>query len=137
VVVDYTGRPITAFPVSRYSGGALAAVAVSAAAATADAECPLDVYASLLAFERADEQERIDIACTPNDVAEFVIDLVLAPSCSAPDPHQIISEDEVNRRVRGIIGNLEETFGVTLDEETRANIRVDVIAIWEMGYHME
>ena len=98
VVVDYTGRPITAYPVKGFltstgkQAGSKAAVGVAGGAVvtgtarSASANNPIDMYTELLAAERAEQQERSENACEPDGVVEWVIDFLVAPSCIAPIP---------------------------------------------------
>ena len=146
VVVDYTGRPITAYPVKSFltsAGGKKAAAAGAAAVVvggsvrSANAQSPVDLYAELLAAERAERDARSEKVCEPDGVVEWVIDFIVAPSCIAPDPHQLISKNEVNERIKALTTTFAKKSGATLDPATRANIRADVIAAWGMGYRME
>ena len=149
IVVDYTGRPITAYPVKGFltstakQAGSKAAVGVAGGAVvtgtarSASANNPIDMYTELLAAERAEQQERSENACEPDGVVEWVIDFLVAPSCIAPDPHQLISVAEVNRRIAALEESFTRRAGVSLDVHTKANIRADVIAAWGMGYRME
>ena len=136
VVVDYTGRPITAYPVKKFlgAGGAVAAVGVSS---TASAHGPLNVVMEVYAKERAEHQARSEKACDPDSAIEWVIDFLISPSCIAPDPHELISRHELNQRINTAVAEITQTTGVILDTVTQANIRGDIIAIWGMGYRME
>ena len=148
VVVDYTGRPITAYPVKEFltsagskAGSKAAAgagvVLVGGAVGSANAQSPVDIYAELLAAERAEQQTRSEKICEPDGVVEWIIDFLISPSCIAPEPHQLISVDEVNRRIKALTRTFARRCGTSLDERTKANIRADVIAAWGMGYRME
>ncbi|MDC0176130.1 hypothetical protein OAJ60_04245 [Planctomycetaceae bacterium] len=142
LVVDYTGRPITAYPVKNFVKSAGSTTAAGAAvvigtARTASAKSPIELHAELLAAERAEQQMRSEKVCEPNGVAEWVIEFLFSPSCIAPDPHQLISVREVNLRSRALADELGWKNGVSLDKQTSDNIRVDVIAAWGMGYRMQ
>jgi nucleoid-associated protein YgaU len=45
-------------------------------------------------------------------------------------PESVASYDEVTTRAHQAVRRVEERLGIQLDEETRQNIREDVLAIW-------
>ena len=136
VVVDFTGRPITAYPVRKFlgAGGAIAAVG---AASEASAQGPINMVMEVYAQERAEHQTRRDKSCDPDSAIEWVIDFLISPSCITPDPHELIAREELNQRINNAVAGITKRAGVILDTTTKANIRSDIVAIWGMGYRME
>lgn len=135
IVVDFTGRPITAYPVNKFLGAA-GAVAVVGTSATANAKGPINTVIEVYTAERAEHESRIDEACDADSAIEWIIDFLISPSCTARDPHEVISRGELNQRINKVINDITRKSGTILDAETKANIRTDIIAIWGMGYRM-
>lgn len=136
LVVDFTGRPVTAFPVDKFLGTAALAVGVGSAGSASASEIPSPVQAAY--SEEAETREsRIDRACEPRNWAEWVIDFLVSPSCISPDPQELISSAALEERIWHVIYRIEKETGYTLDKETRENIAEDVRRIWGMGMSMD
>ncbi len=76
---------------------------------------------------------QIDAACERGDWLEWAIDFVFSPSCTALDPHEVISTSALEARADAIIERIERKAAFKLDSETRENIREDVRRIWHRG----
>lgn len=135
IVADYTGQLITAFPTRQFLGAAAGVAVVASGAADATAAGPIAAVSAAYATEREAQAQRADAACTPDGVIEWLVDFLIAPSCIAPEPHQLISPAELEQRItRAITGIVAQTG--PLDHATRQSIRADIIDIWGMGYRM-
>lgn len=139
IVVDFTGRPVTAFPTKAFVTGRPAAAAAAGAAGgvvAAVPEIPTPVQAAYAA-EAEERQARIDAGCEPRDWVEFVVDLLVSPSCTALEPLELISEFQLELRISAAIRQIEKETGFTLDPETREHVRTDVRRIWGHEYGTE
>lgn len=120
VVMDYTGRLLTAYPVSRYltaGAGALSAAAVMSTVS--------DAYAS----ETEARDAWYSAGCDPTGPVDWLIDFLVAPACIAQDG---LARPMVEQRAGLVIGHIERKLRKPLDRSTRDNIRADVLSIW--GY---
>jgi hypothetical protein len=130
IVVDFTGRPVTAFPVEKFVAGSAATPAGAAFGflfGLTEVPTPVqDTYAA----EAEERQKRIDGACEPDGWIEWVADFLLSPSCTTLEPHELISKSELEDRVQAAVGNIEAETGFQLDHETRDHVREDIRRIW-------
>ena len=132
IVVDFTGRPITAFPVDKFLGAAVLAVGAGTAGTVSASEIPSPVQ-DAFAKEAEAHESLIDRACEPKNWVEWIIDLLVSESCSTPDPEELISNAALEQRIAKVIERIEKETGFTLDKETRNNIAEDVKRIWGRG----
>jgi hypothetical protein len=132
IVVDFTGRPITAFPADKFLGAAVLAVAAGTAGSASASEIPSPVQ-DAYAREAETYESLIDRACEPTNWVERVIDFLVDPSCIAPDPEELISNAVLEDRIQQVIDRIEKETGFSLDKETRENIAEDVKRIWGRG----
>ncbi len=132
IVVDITGRPQTAYPVEKFMGAGVAAVAAGSAGIASAAEIPTPVQEAY-ADEAAFRESLIDRACEPKNWAEWVIEILLSPTCSGLDPQEVISSGELEQRIAAVVTRIEKQTGLSLDRQTRRNVSTDVKRIWYMG----
>jgi hypothetical protein len=128
VVVDFTGRLITAYPVEKFVSGAAVAGAISSTASAGASELP-DVVKQIYAEEAGAAQKRIDRACG-NSVLAYVVDFLVDPTCTGLDPQELISDAGLEKRIFAAIARIESQLGLILDDETRQNIREDIGRLW-------
>jgi hypothetical protein len=132
IVVDFTGRPITAFPVDKFLGVAVVAVGAAAPGIASASEIPLPVQEAYA--KEAEARESLEnAACEPRNWLEWAVDLLVSPSCISPDPHELISNAQLEQRILEVITRVGQETGFTLDQETRDNIAKDVRRIWGLG----
>ena len=85
------------------------------------------------AAEAETRESLIDRACEPRNWAEWVVDLLVSPSCISPDPQELISPGALEKRIQDVISRIEKEAGIALDAETRQNISADVKQICGLG----
>jgi len=83
IVVEFTGRPVTAFPVDKFLGAAVLAVGAGTAGTVSASEIPSPVQEAY-AEEAETHESLIDRACEPRSSVEWTIELIVSPICSAP-----------------------------------------------------
>jgi hypothetical protein len=117
VVVDYTGRVITAYPVKEFFKGALAVTAAIMVSAVEDA------YAA----EEETREERDERVCDGTWIIHPLVDWLIADSSCYPDPPPAsLAEAQANFALRRI----EAELGFALDDATREAVLEDVRSIW-------
>jgi hypothetical protein len=128
IVVDYTGKPLTAFPVREAGKSTVKATATAIAAVLA----PSMMLANLeeaYAAEAQKREERQEDLCGPHGLIDWVIEILVSPSCSAEPP----SRRYVLERYERLIARVETELGTPLDDHTKASVRSDVFALWGWG----
>jgi hypothetical protein len=137
IVVDYTGKPITAYPVEKFFGAAAIATGVLLTPSTSEADVPRvaaveDAYAA----EQQAFEERMQRANERADGPWYVQVFDVLTFDSSPvsvDPQEASSPGEVTARANAAVQRIESSVG-SLDGETEENIRKDVRRIW--GYYV-
>ncbi len=132
IVVDITGRLQTAYPVERFFGAGVIAVGGASAGTASAADIPSPVQETY--GDEAEYRESLmDRACEPKNWAEWAIELLLSPTCTALDPQEVISSQDLETRIAEAILRIERETGYTLDPQTRRNVSDDIKRIWMMG----
>lgn len=106
IIIDFTGRPITAYPVDKFFGGAALAVAITSSASSAEASEMPDIVKQVYAGEAQASQERIDRACG-NSLFDYVLDFLIDPTCTGLDPEEMISDEHLEKRIDLAIAKVE------------------------------
>jgi len=131
VIVDYTGKPITAYPVEKFFGAAALTGGVTMALeGEAEAAPVVDVVQQVYAEEEQAVNDRIEAACAPKNAVESILDFIFDPSCIAPDPHELASGGTVEARANAAVQRIEARLNIQFDGETAAGIKEDVRRIW-------
>lgn len=133
VVIDFTGRPITAYPVDKFFGGAAIAVAITATGSTAEASEMPDIVKQIYSEEAEEAQKRIDRACG-NSLFDYVLDFLIDPTCTGLDPQEMISDENLGKRIDSAIARVEKELGLKLDDATRGHIHDDIGKLWGRWY---
>ena len=136
IIVDFTGKPITAFPVEKFVGTA-GALAITFTAATSQADVPRvraveDAYTA----EHDEAERRQDNACdraSGGTVGKIIDFLTFDSTCSGSDPAELISPGEVSDRANSVVAHIEAGTGISLDKDTQDSVREDVRQIWGWG----
>ncbi len=142
LVVDYTGRPLTAFPVSSFykttakaaakKGASKTGKAAAGAAAVLSAEVVLDAVDEAYAGELYERHLREEDQCAPQHWSDIIVDILGGSSCSADLD---TSREDAERRASHVIRQIEKTAGA-LDEATKEHVRQDVYAIHGLLYEL-
>lgn len=136
IVVDFTGKPITAFPVEKFLGaGTAGAVLLTASQSQADVPRVAAVEETY-ATEEETVQERQEKACdraSGGMIFKIIDFLTFDSSCTAVDPQELVSAGEVEARANAAVQTIEARLGFTLDKATQDSIREDVRRIWGFG----
>ncbi len=135
IIMDFTGRPITAYPVKEFFGASAIVVTL---ATSSEAQVPMvkvvqDVYMdeaethylrySLILKERQS---------TMGEIIDFIFPLPV--EALGLDPQEVAPEKFVRERARKAIIKIETSLGGKLDEETKENIIIDILSIWGWYY---
>jgi hypothetical protein len=136
IVVDYTGRPISAFPVPEFYGAA-GAVAVLLTASTSQADVPrVKAVEDTYAAEYAEAERRQEAACDRASggwIGKTIDFLTFDSSCTAVDGPELIRAGELNARANQAVQTIEARTGTPLDDQTQSAVREDVRRIWGWG----
>ena len=109
---------ITAYPVKEFFKGA---VAVTAAVVVSAVE---DAYAS----EQDTREERDEEVCDDHTIIHPLVDMFLFDASCAPDAPPAARGEA---QARAALRRIESGLGFDLDDATRANVREDVLDIWD------
>jgi nucleoid-associated protein YgaU len=149
IVIDFTGRPVSAFPIAKEvvgkAGGAAAALAIAVHLFSADGAYAATAVQNTYAEEADDYQRLYDNAIfqRTGGWAGEAIDIGLCMAtlsilgCSSTAggllPENVAPRSAVMVRANEAVQRAEMRLGMTLDEETRQGIREDVLTIWRYG----
>jgi hypothetical protein len=137
IVVDFTGKPITAFPVKQFLGtGVLGAVLLTSATSSADVPRVAAVE-EVYTAEQTTADSRLKSANDRGNggwVGEIIDFLTFDSSPTSVDPQEVASTGEVEARANTAVQKIEAKVGFRLDEETEDEVRKDVRRMW--GYYV-
>lgn len=119
-VVDYTGRLLTAYPVSNFITASVGMTIAAKLLGAVD-----DAYAAEIEARDA----RQDAACKNATPVDWLIDFLVAPNCIGLDR---IKRSRAEERANVVIDRIERRIGRKIDRMNRKSIRTDILAIW--GY---
>ncbi len=132
VLVDYTGRIVTAYPATK----ALPTLGVAILATTSETQAstlgPIEIVQEVYAEEKRAQLERIGKACEATNIVDWLLDFFLDPECISPDPQELITFEELESRVAHNLLLISERTTASIDSETEKGIREDILEIW--GY---
>ena len=129
IIVDFTGRPITACPVGKFYAGAAVAVPYYAASSSDEASELPDPVKKIYAEEADAAQKRFHHECG-NSLFDYVLDFLTGPTCIGLDPQEMITDKDLAKRIGAAIAKVESQVGFKLDCETQQNIRDDICKLW-------
>jgi hypothetical protein len=140
IIVDYTGKPLSAYPVKDFTAAAGAFVAFTSSSSQADVPrvaAVEDTYAAEYALsERTREnvsRSRVYGDGLVGTIVE-VLDMLTFDSTSIGlDPQEVISAGQVEARANAAIQMIEAKLGRSLDKTTQEQVRKDVRQIWGYG----
>jgi hypothetical protein len=133
IIVDYTGKPITAYPVDKFFGAAVAAKVLLSAdgaeAAVPRVRAVQETYA---------EEETIASAMHENEIHRRgggwigkVVDMLTFDSSNTGlDRQEVLSSGKIAARANEAVQMIEARLGHQLDADTENEIRSDIWAIW-------
>ena len=128
VVVDFTGKPVTAFPMRAAGNKTFKQTATTVAAVLAPSFMLADLEEAYTAEADA-RDDREGNLCGPNNLIDWVIEILVSPSCSAEPPSRAF----VQQRYEDLVKQVEVRRGTPLDGYTKQSIRADIYALWGWG----
>ncbi len=133
IIVDYTGKPVTAYPVEKFFGAAVTAKVLlspdHAEAAVPRVRAVQETYAEEETIASAMQEAACDRA-GGGLIGKIVELLTLDSTCTGLDPHELISSGKLAARANEAVQQIEARLGHQLDAETEDEIRADIRRIW-------
>jgi hypothetical protein len=141
VIIDVTGKPITAFPIpksqlGKAALGAAAGLVVAGEDGAYAAEPVRLTYAEEIeAHERQYENRVFDRnGGWAGEAVDFAFDFITfglgGASSTGLEPQEVASRGEVDSRAAEAVQRVEQRLGTKLDPESRQQIYNDVLSIW-------